>query len=90
MAFVVAVLNDLKSLLHSVKIERDRLKAALDAEMKAKSGTNQNHAYALECSLNQALQQNIELRKRLTRIYEVSDISDLSVIEPNSETVRNI
>lgn len=80
-------MKDLKSLLHTIKIERDRLKVALDAEIKAGTGVNQSHACNLESSLNQALQQNTELRKRLQRIYEFSDISDLSIVEPNSETV---
>lgn len=72
-------------------MERDRLRAALEAEAKAgPPGISQNHAYNLEISLNQALQQNAELRKRLQRIYEVSDVSDLSVVEPNSETVSEM
>lgn len=83
----LSVLKDLKSLLQAIKIERDRLKVALDAEIKANNGVSQNHTCGLESSLSQALQQNTELRKRLQRIYEFSDISDLSVIEPNSETV---
>lgn len=83
-----SVLKDLKTILQSIKIERDRLKAALDAEVKAgTTGINHNQTCNLELSLNQALQQNAELRKRLQRIYEVSDISDISVIDPNSETV---
>lgn len=82
------MIKDLKSLLQSIKIERNRLKAALEAEKKV--GTTINHNQIcnnLELSLNHALQQNSELRKRLQRIYEASDISDLSAIEPNSETV---
>lgn len=85
--FSFEVLKDLKSLLQSIKIERDRLKAALEAEIKAGTTINHNQTSNLELSLNQALQQNNELKKRLQRIYEVSDISDLSIIDPNSETV---
>lgn len=82
------VVKDLKNLLQSVKIERDRLKAALDAEKKAGASINHNQTCnSLELSLNHALQQNTELRKRLQRIYEASDISDLSIIDPNTETV---
>lgn len=82
------MVKDLKNLLQSVKIERDRLKAALDAEKKAGASINHNQTCnSLELSLNHALQQNSELRKRLQRIYEASDISDLSIIDPNTETV---
>lgn len=77
----------MKNLNNLIRTERDRLRAALDAEMKMGSNLNQNLVYNLESNLNQALQQNSELKKRLLRIHEVSDVGDLSTLDPISDTV---
>lgn len=41
----------------------------------------------LKSSLNQALQQNIELKNRLMKIHEASDLNDVSSLDQVSDTV---
>ena len=42
----------------------------------------------LKSSLNQALQQNIELKNRLMKIHDASDLNDVSSLDQVSDTVR--
>lgn len=72
--------------------ERDRLKAALDSDAanpvaQNVSGTNSNVVAQLRNNLNQVLQQNSELKSRLARVHDVSDLSDVSSVGPASEIV---
>ena len=68
--------------------ERDRLKVALEFDNSAISGVTLNNSNVgglaalpgLRASLNQALQQNQDLRTRLARIHETADISDVSAV----------
>lgn len=66
--------------------ERERLKTALESEVPSNSNNNQN-VVNLKNNFNQVLQQNTELKNRLLRIHEASDLTDLSVIDPVSENV---
>lgn len=77
-----SVLSSLKTLSFGLNTERDRLKNALDAE--SPSIVNQSIVNLKNC-LNQAIQQNTELRSRLLKIHETSDISELSLVEYASE-----
>lgn len=72
-------LDNLKNSIFSVVTERDRLKAALDCEAIGSD---------LKTSLSQLIQQNAELRGRLARVHDASDLSDMSSMEQNSETHR--
>jgi hypothetical protein len=42
---------------------------------------------SLRNSLNQALQQNADLRSRLARIHDTADLTDISSVGPASEVV---
>lgn len=72
-----AVYSSLKSILYTLNTERERLKGALEAEGTA-GLCNNGIVATLRNSLHQSLQQNSELRARLNRIHESSDLSDLS------------
>lgn len=74
-------------MLSSITTERDRLKLALESESSAVSGVGLNTSVGglaalpgLRASLNQALQQNQDLRTRLARIHETADLSDISTV----------
>ncbi|XP_054277187.1 oxysterol-binding protein-related protein 3-like isoform X2 [Macrosteles quadrilineatus] len=67
--------SSLKSVLYTLSTERERLKSALEAEGSA---GNSGVIATLRNTLHQTIQQNSELRARLNRIHESSDLSDLS------------
>ncbi|CAH0551457.1 unnamed protein product [Brassicogethes aeneus] len=75
-------LSSLKTLLFGLSTERERLKTALDSEVP--SNSNQN-VVNLKNNLNQVLQQNTELKSRLLRIHETSDLADVSSLEHLTE-----
>lgn len=75
------VYSSLKSILYTLSTERERLKGALEAEGTA-GMCNNGLVATLRNSLHQSLQQNSELRARLNRIHENSDLSDLSEAKP--------
>ncbi|XP_075238108.1 oxysterol-binding protein-related protein 6-like isoform X2 [Lycorma delicatula] len=85
--------SSLKSILYTLTTERDRLKAALDMDVSgvASSGTGGNTASVvvatLRQTLHQTLQQNAELRARLNRIHETSDLSDVSEAKPLQQSL---
>lgn len=92
------VVSSLKNVVFTLVTERDRLKAALDSD--AANPVAQNVSVAtnnaasvvatLRNSLNQALQQNSELKARLARVHDVSDLSDVSSVGPASEIVSRM
>ncbi|XP_017779338.1 PREDICTED: oxysterol-binding protein-related protein 3-like [Nicrophorus vespilloides] len=88
------VLGNLKAVALSLSMERDRLKSAIEAEANVQSmsmtGGNNGTALvaSLKTSLNQALQQNADLKTRLNKVHELSDINDLSSLDPVSDTHR--
>lgn len=84
------VVSNLKNVVFTLVTERDRLKAALDSDAAnpvAQSSTNASVIANLRNGLNQALQQNSELKSRLARVHDVSDLSDVSSVGPASEIV---
>jgi hypothetical protein len=93
---VLTVHGSLKLALYTLTTERDRLKTALEsdstfllncgASMSSSTATGSMVA-SLRNSLNQALQQNTDLRLRLARIHDTSDLSDISSVGPASEVV---
>lgn len=85
--FDISVLKDLKNLHFSLGTEKERLKNALDQEMKHTNNISSSILLSLEAQMNQTVQQNNELKNRLQKIHEVSDLSDLSSLDRISDTV---
>jgi hypothetical protein len=87
--------GSLKLALYTLAVERDRLKTALesDSTFLLNCGTSLsatatgNMIASLRNSLNQALQQNADLRSRLARIHDTADLTDISSVGPASEVV---
>lgn len=79
------MLNSLKTFSFGLSTERERLKTALDSE--SQSNVNQS-IVNLKNSLNQAIQQNTDLRNRLQKIHDAADIAELSLLDHVSEGVR--
>lgn len=87
------IVTNLKNIVFALITERDRLKAALDSDASnptMQGGGNANVIANLRNGLNQALQQNTELKNRLARVHDVSDLSDVSSVGPASEIVRKL
>ena len=91
-----AVHGSLKLALYTLTTERDRLKTALESDSTfllncgntiSSSTATGNIVASLRNSLNQALQQNVDLRSRLARIHDTADLSDISSVGPASEMV---
>ncbi|XP_068082780.1 oxysterol-binding protein-related protein 6 isoform X2 [Anabrus simplex] len=84
--------SSLKSALYTLSTERDRLKTALESDgnvfLSAGGTAASNMIATLRNSLNQALQQNTDLRSRLSRVHEIADLSDLSSVGPASEVLQ--
>ena len=94
--FLFTVHGSLKLALYALTTERDRLKTALESDSTfllncgntiSSSTTTGNIVASLRNSLNQALQQNADLRSRLARIHDTADLSDISSVGPASEVV---
>ncbi|CAH1139253.1 unnamed protein product [Phyllotreta striolata] len=83
------VINSLKSLVFSMSTERERLKSALESEMQVPTVASNQNIVTLKNSLNQVLQQNMDLKTRLVRIHEASDLADLSCVENLTENQQN-
>lgn len=81
------VVNNLKTLTFSLSTERERLKNAIDTEVQMSSSVSNPSIINLKNNLNQVLQQNSELRNRLIRIQEASDLTELSTLDHLVETV---
>ncbi|XP_022913092.1 oxysterol-binding protein-related protein 6-like [Onthophagus taurus] len=82
------VVSVLKNIAASLGTERDRLKTAIELESSVQNmsmGVSPAVVASLKASLQQALQQNTELKNRLTKVHDVSDVNDLSALEPVSE-----
>ncbi|KAJ9585564.1 hypothetical protein L9F63_002640, partial [Diploptera punctata] len=85
----------LKLALYTLSTERDRLKTALESDStillntgSSISSATGNMVASLRNSLNQALQQNADLRSRLARIHDTADLSDISSVGPASEVMQ--
>lgn len=97
--FTFTVHGSLKLTLYALATERDRLKTALESDSMfllscgnsiIPSTATGNIVASLRNSLNQALQQNADLRSRLARIHDTADLSDISSVGPASEIVSSI
>lgn len=80
------LIKSLKSALSTMVLERGRLRAAMDA---SEAGNNNGSAMlaALRSNLNSAIHQNSELRNRLSRIHDASDLAEISSVGPNSDAI---
>ncbi|KAJ8978593.1 hypothetical protein NQ317_006881 [Molorchus minor] len=79
------VLSNLKTLSFGLNTERERLKSALETDVQASANVSNQNVVNLKNNLNQVLQQNSDLRSRLLRIHEASDVDDLTALEHLSE-----
>lgn len=82
-----SVIGSLKSLVFGISTERERLKSALESELQVPSTVSNQNIVTLKNSLNQVLQQNMDLKTRLVKIHEASDLADLSCVENLTENV---
>lgn len=81
------VLALLRNLIRTVQIEKDRLKQSLEFEnLTLSSNSSSSVVTSLRSSLSQALQQNADLRSRLSKIHSESELSEFSV-SPDSARV---
>ncbi|KAJ8320036.1 hypothetical protein KUTeg_001623 [Tegillarca granosa] len=80
----IQVHSNLKSLLHMMGTERDRLKLAIEHD---NSSSSQGAIAALNKSLAEALKQNAELRARLMRINSESSLGDIKILTPSSPVI---
>ncbi|KAG7165666.1 Oxysterol-binding protein-related protein 6-like 2, partial [Homarus americanus] len=84
------IVSQIGQVLRGIQTEREKLRQALESESNLLASHNTTAIIAaLRNSLNQALQQNAELRGRLARIHADSDLSDVSVPPSMSELVSN-
>lgn len=87
------VISNMKSVIFTLITQRDRLKTALESDAVnpvSQSGGSANLITNMRNSLTQVLQQNSELKSRLARVHDVSDLSDVSSVGPASEIVSNL
>ncbi|XP_069174004.1 oxysterol-binding protein-related protein 3 isoform X3 [Procambarus clarkii] len=83
------VVSQVGQVLRGIQTEREKLRQALESETNLLASHNTTTIIAaLRNSLNQALQQNAELRGRLARIHADSDLSDISVPPSMSELLH--
>lgn len=94
----LAVLSNLREAVQSLLTERDRLKQAVEMDSSlllghgghgSGAGANAALVASLRGALTSALQQNNELKNRLNRIHENSDLSDVSSIATSDQVHFN-
>ncbi|CAB3229342.1 unnamed protein product [Arctia plantaginis] len=78
----------LKTIVSTLICERGRLRAVMDASDTTTSPSGAVMA-ALRTNLTTALHQNSELRTRLSRIHDASDLAEISSVGPNSDPQVN-
>ncbi|XP_066156879.1 oxysterol-binding protein-related protein 3-like [Euwallacea fornicatus] len=80
------VVGDLKSIIHNLNSERERLKTTLDSEPCAlfTNPTNQN-TISLKDDLSKILKQNLDLKSRLLKIHEASNVEEVASLEQLKE-----
>jgi oxysterol-binding protein-related protein 3/6/7 len=89
--FFCAVHINLKEAVQTLLMERDRLKQAmeLDSNLMSFAGSgNTQLVVNLKNSLSSALHQNQELKNRLNKIHENSDLSDVSSIAQSDQACK--
>lgn len=85
----LTVHTSLKSAAYKLQSERDRFKAACDAEGSALlTAPAPSVVVTLRNALKQALIQNSELKSRLNRVHDIADLADVSSVGPTSDGVR--
>ncbi|XP_071546039.1 oxysterol-binding protein-related protein 3-like isoform X2 [Panulirus ornatus] len=83
------VVSQVGQVIRGIQTEREKLRQALESESNLLASHNTTAIIAaLRNSLNQALQQNAELRGRLARIHADSDLSEISVPPSMSELLH--
>ncbi|XP_026316551.1 oxysterol-binding protein-related protein 3-like isoform X3 [Hyposmocoma kahamanoa] len=82
------LLATLKGVVATLVCERGRLRAAMEAAETTASPTGAVVS-ALRTNLTSALQQNSELRSRLSRIHDASDLAEVSSVN-NSDPVSAV
>ncbi|KAJ0171292.1 hypothetical protein K1T71_012842 [Dendrolimus kikuchii] len=81
------LLGSLKSIVATLVCERGRLRAAMEAGDSA-STPGGSVVAALRTNLTSALQQNSELRSRLSRIHLASDLAEISPVTNSDPVTR--
>lgn len=80
------VLAEVKSLMNTLNSERERLKASLDSEPCGlfNSASSQN-TISLKDDLSKILKQNLDLKNRLLKIHEASNLEEVSCLDALKE-----
>lgn len=88
MLYLCAVHINLKEAVQTLLMERDRLKQAMELDSNLMSFAGSGNAQLvvnLKNSLASTLHQNQELKNRLNKIHENSDLSDVSSIAQSDQ-----
>lgn len=82
------MLAEVKSLINTLNSERERLKASLDSEQCGlfNSASSQN-TISLKDDLSKILKQNLDLKNRLLKIHEASNLEEVSCLDASKEKV---
>jgi len=84
-----SVLADLRTVIHGLNTERERLKAALDADPCILFNSNNQNVINVKDDVNQILKQNLELKNRLLKIHEASNLTEMSSLEADKRQTYN-
>ncbi|XP_063542298.1 oxysterol-binding protein-related protein 6-like isoform X6 [Cydia strobilella] len=76
------LVTNLKTVVSTLVVERGRLRAAMEAAETPVAG---GVVAALRTNLSSALQQNSELRSRLSRIHDASDLAEISSVNNSDQ-----
>ncbi|XP_050297078.1 oxysterol-binding protein-related protein 3-like isoform X2 [Anthonomus grandis grandis] len=71
------VLGDIKTVVQNLCGERDKLKVALDTEQCGIFSNSNQNTISLKDDVGKILQQNIDLKTRLLKIHEASNLDEL-------------
>ncbi|CAG9764968.1 unnamed protein product [Ceutorhynchus assimilis] len=85
MALGKTVLGDLKNIINALNTERERLKAAIEAEPCTLYNNSNQNTISLKDDLGKILQQNLDLKNRLLKIHEVSNLEEISCMDHVTE-----
>ncbi|XP_063542296.1 oxysterol-binding protein-related protein 6-like isoform X4 [Cydia strobilella] len=77
------LVTNLKTVVSTLVVERGRLRAAMEAAETPVAG---GVVAALRTNLSSALQQNSELRSRLSRIHDASDLAEISSVNNSDQS----
>lgn len=84
----LTVIGEVRSLINSLNSERERLKTSLDSEQCGlfNSASSQN-TISLKDDLSKILKQNLDLKNRLLKIHEASNLEEVSCLDASKEKV---